>query len=278
VFIVDGIATPGIPADDRGLHYGDGLFETLAVIDGRALHWDRHLARLARGAVRLGLSCPEAASWQADVALALAATPPQPRQVLKLVLTRGSGGRGYAPPPAAHPRRIVQLSPWPQWPGDPALAGARLVLCATPLGRNPRLAGLKHLNRLEQVLGAAEVAAAGADEGLMFDGRDDLVEGTRSNVFVHHRGAWLTPALDQAGIAGILRELVLELAPAAGIAVRETRIPRALLAAAEEIVVCNSLAGLWPVRELAATPPRRYTAWPATTRLIDVLRAGGALP
>jgi 4-amino-4-deoxychorismate lyase len=112
----------------------------------------------------------------------------------------------------------------------------------------------------------------------MFDDRDELVEGTRSNVFVHHRGAWLTPVLGEAGIAGILRELVLELAPAAGITVREACVPRTLLAEVEEIFVCNSLAGIWPVRELAATPPRRFACWPATTRLVDALRAGGALP
>lgn len=277
MYIVDGNAKSEIPADDRGLHYGDGLFETLALVGGHPLHWDRHLARLARGAARLGLPCPDAAQWRADLDLALACAPPRPQRVLKLLLTRGSGGRGYAPPAAPRPRRIVHLSDWPAWPAERADAGIRLMLCATPLGRNRRLAGLKHLNRLEQVLGAAEVAAAGADEGLMFDDRDELIEGTRTNVFIAQGGRWLTPALDEAGIAGILRELVLEAAQEAGIVVRETRIPRALLAAADEIFVCNSLAGIWPVRELAGAPSRRFDAWQATTRVVETLRARGAL-
>jgi len=278
VILVDGIAVADFPADDRGLHYGDGLFETIALIDGHPQHWDRHLARLAHGAARLGIRCPETARWQSDLKLALAAAAPTPRRVLKLLLTRGSGGRGYAPMAQAQARRLVQLTDWPAWPADFSRTGIRAALCDTPLGRNRRLAGLKHLNRLEQVLGAAEVAAADCDEGLMFDDRDELIEGTRTNVFVAHDGAWLTPALDEAGVAGILRELVLEIAAAAGIAVRVARLPRALLATADEIFVCNSLAGLWPVRELVGATPRRFTHWPLTARLADALRAQRALP
>lgn len=277
MILIDGIAGTQLPADDRGLHYGDGLFETLALIDGHPQHWQRHLARLARGAARLDMQCPPAAHWQADLDHALRTVPPRPRRVLKLLLTRGSGGRGYAPPHPARPRRILQLTDWPAWSFDPLRDGICLALCDTPLGRNPCLAGLKHLNRLEQVLGAAEVAASGADEGLMFDDRDELVEGTRTNVFVALGDTWLTPALDAAGIAGILRELVLEFAPAAGIAVREARIPRGELANADEIFVCNSLAGIWPVRELGGACPRRFPHWPRTLQIVAALRTAGAL-
>lgn len=277
VTLVDGVPAAAVPIDDRGFHYGDGLFETIALCDGHPQHWERHLARLARGAERLSLAGPSADDWQDDLERACAAAPPPRRAVVKLILTRGSGGRGYAPPPRAHVRRVLQLLAWPPRLPEHASGGIRIMPCSTPLGRNRLLAGLKHLNRLEQVLGAAEVAAAGADEGLMFTDRDELIEGTRSNVFLARGGEWLTPQLDEAGVAGIVRELVLEIAPRVGIAVHETRIARGLLARAEEIFVCNSLVGICPVRELFGSTARRFEAWPLTVRTLEALRAEGAL-
>lgn len=278
MIFVDGIASPTLPADDRGLQYGDGLFETIALVDQQPQHFERHLARMARGAARLGIACPDAAQWHADLAHALAAAPRVDKRVLKLMLTRGSGGRGYAPPPHARPRRLVQLADWPAWRHDLIDVGIRVTCCATPLGRNPCLAGIKHLNRLEQVLGAGEVATAGCEEGLMFDDRDRLVEGTRTNVFVLVDDEWLTPPVDEAGVAGILRELILELAPAAGIAVRESPLPRPLLARVDEMFVCNSLAGVWPVREIIGTVARVFGGFDATRRLHALLASHGALP
>lgn len=275
---VDGIASTLLPTDDRGLQYGDGVFETIAIRDGEAQHWERHLARLASGAQRLGMACPTPAHWQTDLHAALAAVAPTQRRVAKLLLTRGSGGRGYAPPLQAQPRRVVYLSDWPAWPASHATQGITLCLCTTPVSRNRTLAGLKHLNRLEQVLGAAEVAAVGADEGLMFDDRGDLVEGTRSNVFIAVDGELLTPLLDESGVAGIMRDLILEHAAAAGLRVRTTRISRTLLAAASEVFVCNSLLGVWPVRAITGTDGRQFADWPLTSRVVDALRAQQALP
>lgn len=276
--VVDGITSAALPTDDRGLHYGDGVFETIALHGSMPQHWARHLARMEAGARRLGIAPPDEQQWRSDLELALADAPATPRRVLKLILTRGSGGRGYAPPVPAVPRRLLQLTAWPAWPADIAHMGIRLALCGTPLGRNRVLAGIKHLNRLEQVLGAAEVAASEAQEGLMFDDRGVLVEGTRTNVFIVIDGCLLTPVLDEAGIAGIMRSLVLDAARSAGIATQETQITRDALDHAQEIFVCNSLAGVWPVRELLAAQPRQFTTWPVTGRVIDDLRSQRALP
>lgn len=276
--VVDGIASAHLPADDRGLHYGDGVFETVALVDGQAQHWSRHLARLRAGALALALPMPDEALWQQDLHTALDGAPAADRRVLKLVLTRGSGGRGYAPPAVARPRRLLQVSEWPTWPASHAQQGIRLITCTTPLGRNRLLAGIKHLNRLEQVLGAAEVAAAGAEEGLMFDDRDRLVEGTRTNVFLVVDGALLTPSLEEAGVAGIMRALILDIAPGLGLEVGVAPLDRSALAQASEVFVCNSLAGLWPVRELGGSIVRNFHAWPLCRRIGDALRAASALP
>lgn len=276
--VVDGITSATLPTDDRGLHYGDGVFETIALHESLPQHWTRHLERMEAGARRLGILPPDEQQWLADLKLALVNAPEAPRRVLKLILTRGSGGRGYAPPTPARPRRMLQLTAWPAWPADLAHSGIRLASCSTPLGRNRHLAGIKHLNRLEQVLGAAELAASEAEEGLMFDDRGVLVEGTRTNVFIVIDGCLLTPVLDEAGIAGIMRGLVLDAARSAGIATQETQITRDALDHAQEIFVCNSLAGVWPVRELLAAQPRQFAAWPLTGRVIDELRSQRALP
>ena len=274
---VDGIDSALLPVDDRGLQYGDGLFETLALIERSPQHWARHYARLQAGAARLGIVCPDATLWLHDLAAAASHTSAS-LLVAKLILTRGSGGRGYTPPPHTIPRRIVQISPWPVWPGIDAARGVRVALCETRLGRNRSLAGLKHLNRLEQVLGSAELARDGADEGLMFDDLDQLIEGTRSNVFLVHKGVLLTPRLDEAGIAGVMRAVILDLAQSLSIPLHETAVTRAQLAQADEVFLCNSLIGLWPVREIMGPAPQRFDDFSLCQHLASALQARALVP
>lgn len=274
---VDGQPADSLPIDDRGLNYGDGLFETVALRQGEPQHWDLHYARLADGAARLGIDCPASAVLRQDIADALPITAPS-RLVAKIMLTRGSGGRGYAPPVPSHPRRIVRLSAWPEWPQSHADKGIPLSLCATPLGRNPVLAGLKHLNRLEQVLASRELAAAGAVEGLMFDDLARLIEGTRTNVFLVAGRELLTPRLDQCGIAGVMRAIIMDLARSLSLHVTETRVERSLLYSANELFVCNSLVGIWPVREILSPIGRSFSSMPVTRRLMLELAARDLAP
>lgn len=243
--LVDGVPAESVPCSDRGLAYGDGLFETLALIDGKPRHWHRHLARLRHGAKRLLIPFPDEEVWQKDLcqlqAMCIETTENPAPAVLKLILTRGSGRRGYAPEAGRPPRRILQIAPWPAGAGETL---ARVVLCGTPLARSPVLAGLKHLNRLEQVLAAEEVVRAGAQEGLMFDTEGDLIAGTRGNVFLLMDGMLRTPALEHSGVQGIMREILLEAAPTLGFPVAIQRLKRADLERCDGVVLTNSLRGV----------------------------------
>lgn len=245
--LVDGAPADQLPADDRGLLYGDGLFETLAVIDGRPCLWDRHMTRLQLGCRRLQLPAPPVSELRRTVEALTAGTT---RAVLKIVLTRGSGGRGYRPPAAPRPRHIMMLSPWPAWPVHWQQQGVRVRVCDTPVADSPAVAGLKHLGRLEQVLARAEWQDTAIAEGLMLDGGGCVVEGTQSNVFVERQGELLTPPLSRSGVAGVVRGLIMDLAATVGAPVREQPLPLPTLRAADALYLTNSLIGVWRVRVL----------------------------
>ncbi|QKT04841.1 aminodeoxychorismate lyase [Ectothiorhodospiraceae bacterium 2226] len=262
---VDGEPAAALLATDRGLHYGDGLFETLAVHDGRIRHLARHLARLSHGASCLDLPPPDRDTLRAELTQAAEGYE---RAVLKLLYTAGSGGRGYCRPAQPVARRILLRYPWPAAASAAAQAeGVRVRLCQTRLAGQPRLAGLKHLNRLEYVLASRELAAEGGEpaaEGLLLDGEGTLVEGTRSNLFLVRGGGLLTPRLERCGVAGIARAVLMECAAALGLPCEERRLDLDDLAQAEEVFVCNSIIGIWPVR---AWDDHRYLVGPVTRRL-----------
>jgi 4-amino-4-deoxychorismate lyase len=244
--LVNGEAGDRIAALDRGFQYGDGLFETIAVAAGEPLLWERHVDRLARGAARLGIAMPPPALWRAEAeALCRGAQ----RAVLKLILTRGPAGRGYAPDGAGAPTRVLCRLPWPEYPATYAQQGVAVCFCETRLSRNPRLAGIKHLNRLEQVLARAELSGAFA-EGLMTDESGQVIEGTMTNLFAVVDGVLRTPELSGCGVEGVMRAMVLERARELGIAVAITPLTRAELRRASEVFLTNSLIGLWPVQRV----------------------------
>ncbi len=263
---LDGVERHGPPPLDRGLHYGDGVFETLAVIDGRVRHLERHVQRLQRGLARLGIDFPRPVDWGGEWQRAAAG---QERLILKCLVTRGEGGQGYLAPQPAIPRRRLIPRPWPAGLGETVARGATLCWCATALPIDPRLAGIKHLNRLHQVLASEEWRRAGADEGLMCDSEGWVVEGTRSNLFLVHRGTLLTPLLDRCGVAGVMREAVMERAEALGIPLEARRIHRREVEMADELFLTNAVVGLWPVRALAG---RHYPVpGPITRRLREAV-------
>lgn len=237
----------GVDPMDRGLHYGDGLFETMAVQGGRVRFLDWHLERLAEGAARLAISLPEPATLRAEIAAVSAAD----RGIVKLIVTRGIGGRGYRPPARPEPARLVFGLPWPALPPAAWTGGVRVGWCGLRLGRNPRLAGIKHLNRLEQVLARAEWDDAAMAEALMMDDQDHAICGTRTNLFAKIAGRWTTPRLDQCGVAGIMRRAFRTWAADRGDPVIERALPAAELAGAAVLFLTNAVIGAWPVAELA---------------------------
>lgn len=229
---------------NRGLAYGDGLFETMRVDRGGVPLLPRHLARLCLGAQRLGLPLPSRGFMEARIA---EATADVEAGVLKLLLTRGEGGRGYAPPGEARPVWLLARHPLPVAP----TAGLRLLWCGTRLASQPALAGIKHCNRLEQVLARAEADRAGVDDGLLRDGGGHVVCATSANLLVLRAGRWLTPPVDGCGVAGVLRGWLLE----QGL-VEVATLSQADVEAAETLALCNAVRGILPVASLGAR------AWP----------------
>jgi len=242
--LVNGEPGELIPVSDRGLLYGDGLFETIAVRDGRPQHWLRHMNRLQAGCTRLGIQPFESAQLAAEADSIIKGAD---TGVLKLIVTRGSGGRGYRVAETNVSTRIMQLHPWPEYPAENAEQGVKTKLCEIRLGQNPFLAGIKHLNRLEQVLARQEWIDDDIREGLLMDTDGNLVEGSMSNLFIISDGVLMTPDLSRCGVAGIMRTIILELAEQQGLDPRITPISRQALAQADEVFLSNSLIGIWPV-------------------------------
>jgi 4-amino-4-deoxychorismate lyase len=266
---INGVAADCIDVSDRGLLYGDGLFETMAVRNGRVTSWPRHMARLLAGCERLGIPAVDTVQLAQESAGLLAGAV---RGVLKIIVTRGSGGRGYRVPEAVAPRRILQLHPWPDFPSTAGEAGVAVRLCTMRLSHNPRLAGIKHLNRLEQVLARQEWDDPRIPEGLMMDVDEHLVEGTMSNLFLVREEMLLTPDLRRCGVAGIMRSIVLDLAERLALSARIQPLDITDLQAADEVFLCNSLFGIWPV---SAVDGRRYRRGAITTSMQRLIQAEG---
>jgi 4-amino-4-deoxychorismate lyase len=265
---INGVAVDCVDTSDRGLLYGDGLFETLAVRNGRVSSWPRHMSRLQAGCQRLGMPAVDTSKLAQEADELLAGTG---QAVLKVIVTRGSGGRGYRIPEKMAPRRILQLHPWPEFPPAAAEAGVTARLCSTRLCHNPLLAGIKHLNRLEQVLARREWNDPQTGEGLLLDADGCLVEGTMSNLFLARQQVLLTPDLRGCGVAGIMRSIILDLAERLSLPVRIGALDMDDLQNADEVFLCNSLIGIWPV---IAVDGRVYRKGEITMRMQQLLQAG----
>lgn len=262
--LINGMPGDCLSVTDRGLQYGDGLFETIAVHHGEPHLWVRHMQRLAAGCARLGISPPDTEQLAAEVQRV---ADDRDRMVVKIIVTRGSGARGYRPAANGDTVRIVQGLPWPEFPEFASRTGIPVRWCETRLAPQPRLAGLKHLNRLEQVLARAEWRDEWL-EGLMCDPGENVIEGTMSNVFLVQGGTLITPDLSQSGVAGVMRAAVLDLAEAKGIRCSVQPVTVSMVERSEELFVTNSLIGIWPVARLESR------TFPADRAITRVLQAG----
>ena len=263
---VDGQPADSVPLKDRGLAYGDGLFETIAVKAGQPVLLDRHLQRLDEGCRRLALAADQHLIRSEVLAYAAALGD----GVLKLILTRGDSLRGYGINPGAPVRRILQGSPPATYSQAYASDGVRLFACATRLAEQPLLAGLKHLNRLEQVIARAEWQDAEHAEGLMLDMSGRVIEGVFSNLFLVRNGVLTTADLNRCGVAGVMRAEILAQAHTLGIPLAVADISLEQLRQADEVFVCNSVYGIWPVRGCAAMS---WPVGPLTRKLQGIVRA-----
>jgi 4-amino-4-deoxychorismate lyase len=246
LWLVNGRPTAVDPSD-RGLAYGDGLFETMAAVDGRLRWLDYHLDRLATGCRRLALGPLDHAEIRAEIATHC---PRSGRAVVKLIVTRGSGARGYRPQDTSQPTRILGISSWQGYPRNYYTEGIRVRVCDLRVGESPLLAGLKHLCRLEQVLAQIELRKHDVEQGLLLDTSGYVVGGSSSNVFAVRGMDLLTPSLTRNGIAGVMRRVVLETAPDAGLTPIESHLTLRELRRADELFMTNALFGIWPVSKL----------------------------
>jgi len=232
---------------NRGLLYGDGVFRTLRSSGGRALHWLLHYQKLHYDCTRLGIACPDLALLSAELNDMLEL---HPDGVIKLVVTRGEGARGYAPPAQIESTHLWDIAPLPDYPAGWAVHGIRARLCQLRLGLQPRLAGIKHLNRLENVLAAAEWDDADIAEGLLMDAAGNVIAGTRSNLFLVKQGRLITPDLSRCGVAGVQRDRVIAWAEQCNMPLQVRDVSLDEVMHADELFVVNSIMILWPLREL----------------------------
>lgn len=237
----------GVPASDRGLAYGDGLFETIRICGQQPLLLDRHVIRMLTGACRLGI--PIAGhELSAAINSALVRYARADHWILKLILTRGSGGRGYGIPAVAAPRLVVSAHAMPAIPGP---EGVSVALSACKIYVSPQLAGLKSLNRLDQVMASLH-QPAGVYESILTDQSGRLVEGTRTNLLVDLGSLWVTPPVVHLAVTGVMRSAVCDALAEAGETVCERPVTFAQLRAADckGLYLLNSVIGAVPVRNI----------------------------
>lgn len=259
--LVNGHSSQLIPADDRGFQYGDGLFETAVLVHGRVRFLDNHLQRLATGCSRLGIAAPDEQTLRSEIAQVTAGVE---RGVVKVIVTRVSGGRGYRPSSSSVSTRVVALHPF-----NPTPHGSlRLRWCDIRLGRNPRLAGIKHLNRLEQVLAQSEWREGEADEGVMMDTEGEVVCATSANVFAVREGVLVTPDLRFCGVHGVMRAQVLKAAARLRLAVSEEPLWPHDLEMASEVFITNAVRG---IRSAASLDSLQWSETGVATRLANAL-------
>jgi 4-amino-4-deoxychorismate lyase len=274
-WFLDGRPCDTIPADDRAVQYGDGLFETVAIRDGEPRLWDLHVERLRTGAARLGLEAPAESTLRSGLAAALEqARPGGARCLAKIVLTAGTGPRGYARLPGAQTTLLTGISDAAVPAASCYRDGVELRICHTRLAMQPQLAGMKTLNRLEQVLARNEWSDDAVFDGLTLDTAGRVICGTMSNLFLIAGQALVTPALTRCGVAGVMRRHVLTLLDSAGIgcSVRDVGVDE--LWSSDGVFISNSQFGILPVRRCG-----EHT-WPVQEffrRLAAMVRASGVV-
>ena len=233
---------------DRGLHYGDGLFETIACVDGQLQFWDEHIERMRSGAERLKMDAVVIDNFQLDVS-SLLEKHNITNCVIKLILTRGQSERGYRNSSSQQPTRIVLLSDLPLYTEEHVTQGIKVRFCQHPVSVNSQLAGIKHLNRLDNVLARNEWQDE-YQEGIMLDDTGNVIEGTMSNIFAVKNKQLYTPLLSNSGVDGVIRGQILSIAQQQGVETHVIKHNKEELKNMDEIFVCNSIIGIWPVASL----------------------------
>lgn len=249
-----------LDVQERGFAYGDGIFSTIDIHNGQAQLLSLHWQRIQKSCLRLQITDDFLAQWQRDFESFMAHYP---HCICKIIISRGCGGRGYLPDAQALPNCYFLAYQRQQHPASHQ-QGINTTFLEQCLGLNPLLAGHKHLNRLEQVLLRQELASLGYPEGIVCDIQGRVVEGVFSNLFMVKNHVIYTPDLQQAGVAGVMRQHILHLAQHLQYSVSVTDLLPSDFLTADEVFFCNSVYGIWPVKQLQDT---LYSANPITQHL-----------
>lgn len=251
-YCVNGKLVAGVAPTNRGFAYGDGIFRTMRLLDGELVDWPLHYQTLVADCSKIQMVCPSAELLMQEFKYFMASAEADTRlaSVIKIIITRGEGARGYAPPAICEPTRVFVQSPMPVYPPEIYIQGVALYTCQTRLAYQPVLAGIKHLNRLENVLARAELKDPRFFDGLLLDYDDQVIEAVSGNLFIRKADAVFTPALDSCGVAGVMRQKILDWYKTQGQAVTVAPIDKAALLDADAVVVVNSVYGILQIRQI----------------------------
>jgi 4-amino-4-deoxychorismate lyase len=275
VIAVNGLIGAQVSPLDRGFAYGDGVFETCKMLNGKVPFWHLHKERLLKSCERLFIPVAiDVVEAQLTYLTANIAAVDILDSVVKITVTRGQGGRGYRAPDSVSPTIVIGIFPATNYPPCYCSEGVSVRLCHQRLSCNPSLAGLKHLNRLEQILARAEWQDDAIAEGISLDTQGNLIEAVFSNIFLIKSGELFTPDLSEAGVAGVMRRYIIEtLAPQAGLSVQVKRLTLIDLISADAAFLCNSVYGIWPLATFLSDKTYSFNASAITLSLQNLLRA-----
>jgi len=242
---VNGIEDNKLSVSDRGFQYGDGLFETITYKNNQLQLWEEHMLRLNNSCDRLSLKKVDESLWLEDIKKLELAND----SVIKLSMSRGNSVRGYLYDEASNVTRVTASFDFPSYPEENK-TGISAIICKTPISMNTALAGMKHLNRLDNVLARNEWNDSAISEGFMFDNQGHIIEGTMSNVFCVLGNELYSPLLEQCGVAGVMRQQVIDIAEKLNIPVNIVDISKANFLQMDAAFITNSLIGIWPVKKI----------------------------
>lgn len=269
MILVNGKPEDRINVTDRGLQYGDGLFETIAFRNGIAEFVEQHFQRLLWGCERLKIPFQHIELLRNELD-SVYQDLNDSDAVIKIIITRGCGGRGYFADSNVEPTRIISTHAYPSYPENYSQKGICVRLCRHTLSENSNLAGIKHLNRLDNVLARNEWTDLKIAEGLMFNQSNQLIEGTMSNVFIVKSNHLMTPLLNKSGVLGVIRAQLIQFARELGFTVEEKILTQDDLLDADEAFVCNSINGIWPIVSITDSATT-YPLGPITQQLQQAL-------
>ena len=264
--LINGIASEYVSVTDRGLHYGDGVFETIACVGNSAVFIQQHLNRMENGARKLNIPFPDRQLFLDDINCLLRGS--NSNSIIKLILTRGRGKRGYRYEKTQIPTRICMLSAWPDYVAHWREHGITTRFCQTQVSVNPQLAGIKSLNRLDSVLASSELGQA-FNEGFLSDIDGNVIEGTMSNIFIVLNDVLVTPDLTRCGVNGIMREQIIDIAQNSSIKVETRNITRDELLESREIFISNSVIGVCVVKQLEKQSYNTDTMTRTINKILD---------